>query len=108
MTNLQNSGDGEMNVSAAIKSLESQRRHLESEQKRLDAEQAEELESQQMRLEYVRQELLELSEEQKHCEVQMARIAKERIALQARTDRKKEKPGENEAGTGYSAGRECR
>ena len=66
MTNLQNSGDGEMNVSAAIKSLESQRRHLESEQKRLDAEQAEELESQQMRLEYVRQELLELSEEQKH------------------------------------------
>ena len=60
MTNLQNSGDGEMNVSAAIKSLESQRRHLESEQKRLDAEQAEELESQQMRLEYVRQELLEL------------------------------------------------
>ena len=59
MTNLQNSGDGEMNVSAAIKSLESQRRHLESEQKRLDAEQAEELESQQMRLEYVRQELLE-------------------------------------------------
>ena len=49
MTNLQNSGDGEMNVSAAIKSLESQRRHLESEQKRLDAEQAEELESQQMR-----------------------------------------------------------
>ena len=45
MTNLQNSGDGEMNVSAAIKSLESQRRHLESEQKRLDAEQAEELES---------------------------------------------------------------
>ena len=70
MTNLQNSGDGEMNVSAAIKSLESQRRHLESEQKRLDAEQAEELESQQMRLEYVRQELLELSEEQKHCEGQ--------------------------------------
>ena len=89
MTNLQNSGDGEMNVSAAIKSLESQRRHLESEQKRLDAEQAEELESQQMRLEYVRQELLELSEEQKHCEVQMARIAKERIALQARLTEKK-------------------
>ena len=78
-----------MNVSAAIKSLESQRRHLESEQKRLDAEQAEELESQQMRLEYVRQELLELSEEQKHCEVQMARIAKERIALQARLTEKK-------------------
>ena len=89
MTNLQNSGDGEMNVSAAIKSLESQRRHLESEQKRLDAEQAEELESQQMRLEYVRQELLELSEEQKHCEVQMARSAKERIALQARLTEKK-------------------
>ena len=62
MTNLQNSGDGEMNVSAAI---------------------------QQMRLEYVRQELLELSEEQKHCEVQMARIAKERIALQARLTEKK-------------------
>lgn len=60
-----------------------------------------------MRLEYVRQELLELSEEQKHCEVQMARIAKERIALQARLT-EKEKPGENEAGTGYSTGRECR
>ena len=42
-----------------------------------------------MRLEYVRQELLELSEEQKHCEVQMARIAKERIALQARLTEKK-------------------
>ena len=33
MTNLQNSGDGEMNVSAAIKSLEDQRRHLEAEKK---------------------------------------------------------------------------
>lgn len=43
-----------------------------------------------MRLEYVRQELLELSEEQKHCEVQMARIAKERIALQARLTEKRE------------------
>lgn len=89
MTNLQNSGDGEMNVSAAIKSLEDQRRHLEAEKKRLEAKRLEEMDNLKMRLDYVRQELTGLAEEQKHCEVQMARIAKERIALQSRLNEKK-------------------
>ena len=89
MTNLQNAGDGEMNVSAAIKSLEEKRRRLESEKKRLETARREEIENLQMRLDYVRQEILELSEEQKHCEVQMARIARERIALQRQLDQKR-------------------
>ena len=89
MTNLQNAGDGEMNVSAAIKSLEEKRRRLESEKKRLETARREEIENLQMRLDYVRQEILELSDEQKHCEVQMARIARERIALQRQLDQKR-------------------
>lgn len=89
MTNLQNAGDGEMNVSAAIKSLEEKRRRLESEKKQLEMQRREEIDNLQMRLDYVRQELVELSEEQKHCEVQMARIARERIALQRRLDEKR-------------------
>ena len=89
MTNLQNSGDGEMNVSAAIKSLEDQRRHLEAEKKRLEAKRLEEMDNLKMRLDYVRQELTGLSEEQKHCEVQMARIAKARFAQQSRLNEKK-------------------
>lgn len=89
MTNLQNAGDGEMNVSAAVKSLEDRRRALETEKKRRQAEKEEELETLQMRLDYVQQELVELSEEQKQCEVQMSRIARERVGIQRQLDAKR-------------------
>lgn len=89
MTNLQNAGDGEMNVSAAVKSLEDRRRALETEKKRSQEEKEEELAALQMRLDYVKQELVELSEEQKHCEVQMSRIARERVGIQRQLDAKR-------------------
>lgn len=89
MTNLQNAGDGEMNVSAAVKQLENERRRLEAEKKRRQTEYEEEAAGLQMRLDYVRQEMVELSQEQKHCEVQMSRIARERVGIQRKLDEKK-------------------
>lgn len=91
MTNLQNAGDGEMNVSAAVKKLEDRRRYLETEKKRRQTEKEEEIAGLQMRLDYVKQELVELSEEQRQCEVQMSRIASERVAIQRQLDKKRRK-----------------
>lgn len=91
MTNLQNAGDGEMNVSAAVKSLEDRRRFLENERKQKKIEKEEEIAGMEMRLDYVRQELAELAEEQKQCEVQMSRIARERVGIQRQLDQKRQK-----------------
>lgn len=91
MTNLQNAGDGEMNVSGAVKSLEDKRRTLEAERRRRQEEKEEQTASLQMRIDYVKQELVELNAERKNCEIQMARIARERVGIQRKLDEKRKK-----------------
>lgn len=77
MSNLQNAGDAEVDVSQAIASLEEKRRKAETEKKRIQEKRDFREREIQARLDYMQQETARLREEETECLEKLRKLAQD-------------------------------
>lgn len=73
MTNVQNAGDGDIDVNAALERLEEKRRQLEGEKKKALLKTTQACQELQMRLDYVQQEIGQVNQEYQEVDQQLVR-----------------------------------
>lgn len=97
MTNIQNTGDGDIDVNQALGHLDEKRRQLEGERKKALLKTTQACQELRMRLDYVQQEIGQISQEYRDAEIQLARAEEEWQKIQER--KRQQEPAKKEKHT---------